>query len=149
MARATRRQVSIQQVAVDVAAILHVSRSEVARLRAVARVDRSRRAGPRGVGRSDWHLLGLSLRRAFVHRRRRRWRNRNSPIKSSPRSAISREPDAACEGCGARGTVGRATRTAAAGEPVEEHRYCARCWPEWSNREPPSAEWLSQVADAI
>ena len=45
----------------------------------------------------------------------------------------AREPDAICEGCGARGTVGRATRhTGEQGEVVEEHRYCARCWPEWS-----------------
>jgi hypothetical protein len=43
-----------------------------------------------------------------------------------------RDPDATCEGCGALGTVGRATRTNAAGEATEEHRFCARCWPEWS-----------------
>jgi hypothetical protein len=44
-----------------------------------------------------------------------------------------RAPDAACEGCGARGTVGRASRWRGAGQVVvEEHRYCGRCWPEWS-----------------
>jgi len=43
-----------------------------------------------------------------------------------------REPDATCEGCGALGTVGRATRSDAAGKPTEEHRFCARCWPEGS-----------------
>jgi hypothetical protein len=44
-----------------------------------------------------------------------------------------REPDAQCEGCGARGTVGRATRhLGPAAERVEEHRFCAQCWPEWS-----------------
>ena len=45
----------------------------------------------------------------------------------------AREPDATCEGCGTRGTVGRATRHAGEqGVVVEQHRYCARCWPEWS-----------------
>jgi hypothetical protein len=45
----------------------------------------------------------------------------------------AREPDATCEGCGARGTVGRATRhSGEQGRVVEQHRYCARCWPEWS-----------------
>lgn len=45
----------------------------------------------------------------------------------------AREPDATCEGCGTRGTVGRATRYAGEqGLVVEQHRYCARCWPEWS-----------------
>jgi hypothetical protein len=49
-----------------------------------------------------------------------------------------RQPDATCEGCGARGTVGRVSRWRAPGATsegsvvVEEHRYCARCWPEWS-----------------
>ena len=44
-----------------------------------------------------------------------------------------REPDVACEGCGVRGTVGRASRWRGDGQVVvEEHRYCARCWPEWS-----------------
>ena len=43
-----------------------------------------------------------------------------------------REPDGLCEGCGARGTVGRASRHDASGTYVEEHRYCADCWPEWS-----------------
>jgi hypothetical protein len=43
-----------------------------------------------------------------------------------------RDPDARCEGCGARGTVGRARRQNAADGSVEEHRYCADCWPEWS-----------------
>src|SRR5919106_1344656 len=80
-----------------------------------------------------------------------------------------REPDAWCEGCGVRGTVGRATRAGEGGEPVEEHRYCARCWPEWSafyrarwyeevrdltlqtrsRREPPSRQALARVADGI
>jgi hypothetical protein len=47
-----------------------------------------------------------------------------------PRPA--REPDELCEGCGARGTVGRASRHDASGTFVEEHRFCADCWPEWS-----------------
>ena len=42
------------------------------------------------------------------------------------------EPDADCEGCGARGTAGRASRYNDSGEFVEEHRYCADCWPQWS-----------------
>src|SRR5262249_33019129 len=41
-----------------------------------------------------------------------------------------REPDTRCEACGARGTVGRAMRTDAAGVPTEIHRFCAPCWPE-------------------
>jgi hypothetical protein len=45
-----------------------------------------------------------------------------------------REPEASCEACGARGTVGRAIRTAQDGEPLEVHRFCARCWPEESAR---------------
>lgn len=46
----------------------------------------------------------------------------------------AREPEASCEACGARGTVGRAIRTAQDGEPLEVHRFCARCWPEESAR---------------
>ena len=42
------------------------------------------------------------------------------------------DPDATCEGCGVRGTVGRAVRSDATGGPLEEHRFCANCWPEWS-----------------
>jgi hypothetical protein len=42
------------------------------------------------------------------------------------------EPDAICEGCGARGTVGRAGRGDAASAQIEEHRFCTDCWPEWS-----------------
>jgi hypothetical protein len=42
------------------------------------------------------------------------------------------EPDAVCEGCGARGTVGRAGRGDAMNAEIEEHRFCADCWPEWS-----------------
>ena len=41
-----------------------------------------------------------------------------------------REPDALCDACGARGTIGRAMRTDAQGTPTEIHRFCARCWPE-------------------
>jgi hypothetical protein len=44
----------------------------------------------------------------------------------------SRDPSATCEGCGTVGTVGRATRMDAGGAVTEEHRFCARCWPEWS-----------------
>ncbi len=45
----------------------------------------------------------------------------------------AREPHATCEGCGAHGTVGRTTRhSGEQGQVVEQHRYCARCWPEWS-----------------
>jgi hypothetical protein len=43
-----------------------------------------------------------------------------------------RDADAICEGCGARGIVGRATRQDSTGTPREEHCYCADCWPEWS-----------------
>jgi len=42
------------------------------------------------------------------------------------------DPNATCEGCGARGTVGRAVRSDATGQPIEEHQFCADCWPEWS-----------------
>jgi len=42
------------------------------------------------------------------------------------------EPDAVCEGCGARGTVGRAGRGDASRATIEEHRFCIDCWPEWS-----------------
>jgi hypothetical protein len=42
------------------------------------------------------------------------------------------EPDAHCDGCGTRGTVGRASRGSGASAPAEEHRFCAGCWPEWS-----------------
>jgi len=42
------------------------------------------------------------------------------------------DPDATCEGCGVRGTVGRAVRSDGKGKGVEEHRFCAECWPEWS-----------------
>src|SRR5688572_18519770 len=41
-----------------------------------------------------------------------------------------REPDATCEACNARGTVGRAVRFGEAGEMLELHRFCAACWPE-------------------
>src|SRR5690349_13144860 len=41
-----------------------------------------------------------------------------------------REPDATCEQCGARGTVGQAVRFGEAGEVLELHRFCAACWPE-------------------
>jgi hypothetical protein len=44
----------------------------------------------------------------------------------------ARDADAICEGCGVRGTVGRATRQDSTGSLNEEHRYCADCWPEWS-----------------
>src|SRR4051812_16792693 len=49
------------------------------------------------------------------------------PIGDQP----ARDADAICEGCGTRGTVGRAARGDATGTS-EEHRYCADCWPEWS-----------------
>jgi len=42
------------------------------------------------------------------------------------------EPDAICEGCGARGTVGRAGRGDTSSATIEEHRFCIDCWPEWS-----------------
>ena len=42
------------------------------------------------------------------------------------------DPEAVCEGCGARGTVGRASRADAANAQLEEYRFCADCWPEWS-----------------
>jgi hypothetical protein len=42
------------------------------------------------------------------------------------------EADVVCEGCGARGTVGRASRGEAPNAQIEEHRFCADCWPEWS-----------------
>ena len=41
------------------------------------------------------------------------------------------DAEAVCEGCGVRGTVGRAVRSEANGNPVEVHRFCAECWPEW------------------
>ena len=43
----------------------------------------------------------------------------------------AREPDALCEGCGARGTVGRVSRHDDSSTYTEEHRYCADCWPQW------------------
>jgi hypothetical protein len=49
-------------------------------------------------------------------------------------ASSTREGDAVCEGCGALGTVGRASRTAPSGEALEIHRFCARCWPEQSAR---------------
>ncbi|HTE46203.1 MAG TPA: hypothetical protein VK636_13210 [Gemmatimonadaceae bacterium] len=52
------------------------------------------------------------------------------------------EPDAVCEGCGAQGTVGRASRQDAGGAGLEEHRFCADCWPEWSAFY--RARWLEQ-----
>ena len=45
-----------------------------------------------------------------------------------------RDPDAACESCGVIGTVGRACRTDPDKGLVEEHRFCAACWPEQSAR---------------
>lgn len=45
-----------------------------------------------------------------------------------------RDPDAACEGCGTIGTVGRAVRTDADNGVTEQHRFCATCWPEQSAR---------------
>jgi hypothetical protein len=51
-----------------------------------------------------------------------------APVDNRP----AQEPDAVCEGCGIRGTVGRASRHDASGAFVEEHRYCADCWPERS-----------------
>jgi hypothetical protein len=40
------------------------------------------------------------------------------------------EPNATCERCGGRGTVGRAIRTDAEARPSEVHRFCLSCWPE-------------------
>lgn len=45
-----------------------------------------------------------------------------------------REPDAQCEACGARGTVGRAVRFEENDEIREIHRFCRGCWPEQSAR---------------
>jgi hypothetical protein len=67
------------------------------------------------------------------------------------------EPDAACEGCGARGTVGRATRGDVGSAQIEEHRFCADCWPEWSafyrarwqeQRRRASSEWHDRPPEA-
>ena len=44
------------------------------------------------------------------------------------------EPDQVCEVCGTQGTVGRAMRTDANGDPTEIHRFCAPCWPEHAAR---------------
>lgn len=67
-----------------------------------------------------------------------------------------REPDATCESCGARGTVGRAVRTDAHGEPLEIHRFCRACWPEerarfraqWDEEARVSAERFHREPDA-
>jgi hypothetical protein len=40
-----------------------------------------------------------------------------------------REPDALCDACGARGTVGRFSFLFAGGAPPAVHRFCAACWP--------------------
>jgi len=56
------------------------------------------------------------------------------------------EPDAVCEGCGARGTVGRAGRGDATNAEIEEHRFCADCWPEWSAFY--RARWQEQIRRA-
>ena len=53
------------------------------------------------------------------------------PIDSA---ATAREANAACDGCGRTGTIGRAVRTAPTGEPTEVHRFCAACWPEQAAR---------------
>ena len=45
-----------------------------------------------------------------------------------------RDPTAACEACGARGTIGRAARTDGSGAVTEMHRFCIDCWPEQSAR---------------
>lgn len=47
-----------------------------------------------------------------------------------PLEGSSDEPEATCEQCGARGTVGRAARTDQDGLPTEIHRFCLVCWPE-------------------
>jgi hypothetical protein len=65
------------------------------------------------------------------------------PVDNQP----AREPDALCEGCGVRGTVGRASRHDASGTYVEEHRYCADCWPEWSAFH--RARWLERGRQEI
>lgn len=68
-----------------------------------------------------------------------------------------RTPDAICEGCGRRGTVGRASRQDASGGSLEEHQYCADCWPEWSafyrarwqeQRRRATLAWWDRPADA-
>ena len=48
-----------------------------------------------------------------------------------PDDRPAKEPDAICEGCGARGTVGRISRHNGESRYVEEHRYCEQCWPQW------------------
>ncbi len=53
-----------------------------------------------------------------------------------------REPDATCEACGTRGTVGRAVRFGEDGEASEVHRFCAACWPEQRARY--DARWREQ-----
>ena len=58
-----------------------------------------------------------------------------------------REPDAECETCSARGTVGRAIRTDADGMPLEIHRFCAACWPEQSARL--GARWDEETRVAV
>jgi hypothetical protein len=67
------------------------------------------------------------------------------------------EPDAVCEGCEARGTVGRASRGDTASAKLEEHRFCADCWPEWSafyrarwqeQARRASTAWLDRPRDA-
>jgi hypothetical protein len=67
-----------------------------------------------------------------------------------------REPDAACEACGARGTVGRAVRYGERREPLEVHRFCAACWPEerarydarWGEQDRLAAEAWMRAPDA-
>jgi hypothetical protein len=49
------------------------------------------------------------------------WVFRIRPTGPSPQ-----EPDAVCDACGARGTVGRATRY---DPPLAVWRYCRTCWP--------------------
>ena len=48
--------------------------------------------------------------------------------------AHGRDLAAACEACGALGTVGRAVRTDGRGAVAEMHRFCLPCWPEQSAR---------------
>lgn len=46
----------------------------------------------------------------------------------------ARDPTARCDGCGAMGTVGRATRTDGQDVVLEQHCFCLACWPEQSAR---------------
>jgi hypothetical protein len=69
-----------------------------------------------------------------MHFRGRRDDSIRSTVVMKPTGLPLQEPEQLCEACGVQGTVGRAFRSDADGNPTEIHRFCARCWPEESAR---------------